>query len=201
MKIEDWYSIYNNAVRRVTREIKYCRKSGESFDDQITCLILCSEDFDAELFEYLQVNNEFKLTYYDWSELCHKYINAHKKVDTYVAEFFFGIWVSGQKYFNDFIELTLTLNEYSEFTKDATKEEIEFARKHFSTVTHTIAGKEYTSSHTFSDDAKVLEYRNVRFIIDNEWNNAWYYHNGKEYTFSLDYDWWYPIDRFISLES
>lgn len=196
MKTSDWLIIYNGIVSWVIREINYCKEDGKSYDDHISLLNLLSE-FEYDLFDVgLEGDDNFLLNYYGWSELCHKYINEHK--DNYtIANFFFHIWVNGQQNFNDF---NMQLGLFKDYLKPATKEEIEFAREHFSTVTDERFGETHTHTHTFSDNAEVLEYRGVRFIIDNEWGNAWYYHNDKVYSFQLIWDWWYPIDRFISLE-
>lgn len=195
MKISEWFDIFSRIVNWTIREIKYDKEEDKSYDDRVSCLLLMS-DFEDDLFESKTFDDKFNLNYAEWSELCHTYIKEHKG-NYIIANFFFSIWDQGRYYFDDF---NIPFDVYSDYVKPATKEEIDFAREHFSTVTEEIYGETHTHTHTFSDSAEVLEYRDVRFIIDIEWGNAWYYHNGKVYSFQLIYDWWYPIDRFISLE-
>ena len=196
MTVNNWLSLYNEVVSWTIRGIKYSKEDKESFDDLITCLIKLN-DFELDLFSHSTPEMTFDLTYDGWTKLCHTYINEYR--DNYpVAEFFFQIFVNGQHYFDDF---DLKLSEYKEYLKPATKKEIKQARKDFATVSEDWYDETRIHKHTFADDAEVLEYRGVRFIIDKEWGSAWYKtKDGKVHSFQLIWDWWYPLDRFISLE-
>lgn len=199
MTVENWDSIYNHNVRWALRRCE---------DLSIECYHDTKEDwfkslqklneFEDELFKNVD-SDKIPFTFDEWLDFCHKYINEAKEEDNYVkANFFFHIWYDGCNYFEDDY---LHNFDYTEFLKPATKEEIEQARKDFGHVKEHFYDDITEHDHTFSDDAKVLEYRGIRFILDNEWYNAWIKtKSGSIKHFELIWDWYYPIDRFISLE-
>lgn len=159
--------------------------------------LLWLSDFEDELFTtytFEEDDNILSINGDEWFKLCHKYLNkARKKNKQPVAELFFKLWYDLKYEFTGG-----EICDYTDYLKPATKEEIEFARKYFSHVIDDRDGSE--SFHTFSDDAKVLEYRKHRFILDNEWNDAWYFNSrGCVDSFQLIWDWNYPIDTFIDL--
>ena len=50
--------------------------------------------------------------------------------------------------------------------------------------------------------SEVLEYRGVRFPIDDQWGDAWFKKkNGEIMHFRLDWDWWIPIDECLDLDN
>ena len=130
-------------------------------------------------------------------ELFHRHMNQYTNYT--VRDFIFHWW----NYLRPYVDgAQPTLDCPWLFYKPATKEEIEKARKDFKKVKHTnFSDKKVSySTHTFDDDARVLEYRGNRFIIDNEWGDAWTINKkGEPTSFQLEYDWWYPIDQYLDL--
>ena len=191
MTIEKFDLIYNHHVRWAIRRMK--EDNLEFFnctrDDWVDCLLELDK-LEEELFKvYLdEDSNNFRMSSEEWSELCHKHMNVNKVT----KEFFFELWQDGRDAFSDYKDIITPL--YA----DATKEEIEFAREHFSHVVDNSRNDEYHEHyHTFSDKAKVLVYRGHRFIIDNEWQDAWAIKNDKVISFRLIWDWYYPIDEYL----
>ena len=201
MKQSDWDKEYNHIVRWAIRRMSDdCLSFYEDKrEDWVTCLVWLDE-FEHELInKHLMFAEELDMTASEWSKLCHKYISKAKKINNRtVGDFFFTIWTDCRF---DFKNTSRRLNYYNDYVKPATEEEIKFAREHFSHVKEIDwHGEKREHTHTFSDDAKVLEYRKHRFIIDNEWNDAWYIRNdGSAGSFNLIWDWYYPIDTFIDL--
>ena len=130
-------------------------------------------------------------------EVFHKHMNQYTNYT--VRDYIFTWW----NYLRPYVkEAEPTLDCPWLFYKPATKEEIEKARKDFKKVAHvdSFTKKVSYSKHTFDDDAQVLEYRGNRFIIDNEWGNAWTINKqGEPRSFDLQWDWWYPIDQYLDL--
>lgn len=85
--------------------------------------------------------------------------------------------------------------------KDASKEEIELASKEFAKYEYDCCEETYKSEHTFNV-GKVLEYRGIRFPIDDQRGDAWFKKKNGEIThFRLDWDWWIPIDECLDLDN
>lgn len=123
-------------------------------------------------------------------DLFHKHLNQY--TNKTVRDYIFHWWNDLRGYVEG---AEPPLDQPWIFNKPATKEEIEQARKNFGHI-------EGQDEHTFPDDAWVLEYRGQRFIIDKEWGDAWTIDkNGKVRSFQLEWDWWYPIDRYLDLEN
>ena len=130
-------------------------------------------------------------------EIFHRHMNQY--TNHTVRDFIFHWWNDLRYYVKD---AQPTLDCPWLFYKPATKEEIEKARKDFKKVKHIeqYNKKVSYSTHTFNDDAQVLEYRGESFIIDNEWGDAWTLDkNGKPISFDLQWDWWFPIDQYLDL--
>lgn len=130
-------------------------------------------------------------------DVFHKHINQY--TNHTVRDFIFHWWINLRPYVKD---AEPPLDQAYLLFKPATKEEIEKARKDFKKVKHTNCydKKVSYSTHTFDDDAQVLEYRGQRFIIDNEWGDAWTINKkGEPVSFQLEWDWWHPIDQYLDL--
>ena len=132
----------------------------------------------------------FELTADQLFDLFHKHLNQY--TNKTVRDFIFHWW-NDLRYYVEGAQPPL--DQPWIYNKPATKEEIEQARIDFGHI-------EGQDEHTFSDDAWVLEYRGQRFIIDNEWGNAWTKDKkGNIRSFDLVWDWWYPIDIYLDLEN
>ena len=128
-------------------------------------------------------------------EIFHRHMNQYTNYT--VRDFIFHWWNTLRGYVED---AQPPLDQPWLYYKPATKEEIAEARKNFSKVEENFHGEKMVYNHTFKKDAKVLEYRGNRFIIDSEWGNAWTLDkNGKPRSFDLQWDWWFPIDQYLDL--
>ena len=128
-------------------------------------------------------------------EIFHRHMNQYTNYT--VRDFIFHWWNDLRGYVED---AQPPLDQPWLYYKPATKEEIAEARKNFSKVEENFHGEKRVYKHTFKKDAKVLEYRGNRFIIDSEWGSAWTLDkNGKPRSFDLQWDWWFPIDQYLDL--
>ena len=129
-------------------------------------------------------------------ELFHKHLNLY---DNHTVRYFiFKWWIDLRHYVKDAEPI---LYSSGELYKNATKEEIELASKEFAKYEYDYCGEIYKSEHTFNA-GEVLEYRGIRFPIDDQWGDAWFKKkNGEIMHFRLDWDWWIPIDECLDLDN
>ena len=129
-------------------------------------------------------------------ELFHKHMNLY---DNHTVRYFiFKWWIDLRHYVKDAEPI---LYSSGELYKNATKEEIELASKEFAKYEYDYCGEIYKSEHTFNA-GEVLEYRGIRFPIDDQWGDAWFKKkNGEIMHFRLDWDWWIPIDECLDLDN
>ena len=129
-------------------------------------------------------------------ELFHKHMNLY---DNHTVRYFiFKWWIDLRHYIKDAEPI---LYSSGELYKNATKEEIELASKEFAKYEYDYCGEIYKSEHTFNA-GEVLEYRGIRFPIDDQWGDAWFKKkNGEMMHFRLDWDWWIPIDECLDLDN
>ena len=129
-------------------------------------------------------------------ELFHKHMNLY---DNHTVRYFiFKWWIDLRHYVKDAEPI---LYSSGELYKNATKEEIELASKEFAKYEYDYCGEIYKSEHTFNA-GEVLEYRGIRFPIDDQWGDAWFKKKNGEIThFRLDWDWWIPIDECLDLDN
>jgi hypothetical protein len=196
--LTQWDSLYSRIFAWVTRSLKAC--SDKEALEWVAALRLFY-DFENELFNTYEVLDEenyilgLELTAEQLFDITHKYINMSK---VHIVRYFIFHWCTELRHYMDGAEPVL--DAPWELYQPATADEIKFAREHFSEVTETHYDQTYTHSHTFSDDAQVIVYRNQRFIIDTEWGNAWTVDKkGNVRSFQLEWDWWYPIDEYLDL--
>ena len=127
-------------------------------------------------------------------ELAHKHLE--KYTNKVVRYFIFHWWIELRQYVDGGEP---KLNCTYEYCSDATKEEVEQANKDFAHYEYDHYGKTEKSDHTFNC-ARVLEYRGIRFPIDDQWGDAWFKKKDGTIThFQLDWVWWFPIDEFLDL--
>ena len=101
-------------------------------------------------------------------ELFHKHLNQYNNHT--VRYFIFKWWIDLRHYVKDAEPI---LYSSGELYKNATKEEIELASKEFAKYEYDYCGEIYKSEHTFNA-GEVLEYRGIRFPIDDQWGDAWF---------------------------
>ncbi len=186
----DWASLFGGYSRWIFRRIQ--PDVTEFYNDDINNWITSMEylsQFEDEIYaKYFSKDKD--ITPQQWRKMCIKYLNKAKKMDNFEM---------GNLFFDIYEDCPETLNEL-DYIKPATKEEIEQARKDFSIVEdERIEGGKIIHNHTFSDNAKVLEYQGVRMIIDNEWGTAWYKDEKGIHSFDIVWDWNFPIDEYFLL--
>ena len=117
-------------------------------------------------------------------ELFHKHLNQYNNHT--VRYFIFKWWIDLRHYVKGAEPI---LDHACELCKDATKEEIELANKEFAHYEYDYCGKTQESNHTFNKGI-VLEYRGIRFPIDDQWGDAWFKKKNCEIVhFDLIWDW------------
>lgn len=201
MTLNNWRDEYCHIVRWVISRIEAADLFKDNKDDWVECLIYL-EKFEKELFEkhYNSKTKKFVIREREWFAICHRYIKKAKKENKRKkADFIFAIWtdLANSLYFKNHKD---PWNAY-DLCRKITKEELEFANKYLIPKLDTIAQKRAHKNTVWYDkDSDVLIYRNNKFILDNCWREAHILHKGKERSFSLDWDWWYPIDRYLDLE-
>lgn len=194
MKLSDWESEYNYLIRFMLRRMEpnTLKFFNTKKEDIIRSLELFNL-FDTDLFKKHHKNEKkrFTIRYKELEYLCKKYIKICKKEDNY-----FGGWV----FFEVLTDLTqyfkVENNKYrlydtSNFERDATKEESEYAEK---TFPH--------EQFSFLDGkTKILEYKGLKLYVYSPWDVGFMIDwKGKIRQFDLIWDWWYPINKYIYLE-
>jgi len=147
--------------------------------------------FEKELYrDYFDKDPKATVPFEEYEALCNKYIHQAKEDGQDLAiSFFFMRYSDYPKKYIDYLDLL----------KPATKQEIKQAREDFGYVVEILHNETSEHYHTFNDDAKVLEYRGLRLIIDNEWEDAWIKdEKGEIHHFQLIWDWNYLIDQYIA---
>lgn len=208
IKLSDYDRLYRHltdwALRRI--EPDTLKFYGDKVEDWVNAL-MAFEKVEKELFKDYAITYKtkkrskyikgFELTADQLFNLFHKHINQY---GNYIVRYFIFHWWNDLRYYVEGAQPTLDCAW--ELYKPATKEEIEQARIDFGSVEDKdlCTNEVYHHNHTFKDDAVVLEYRGNRFIIDNEWGCAWTKNKkGEVRSFTLDWDWWYPIDEYLDL--
>ena len=206
--IKTWDALYRSTFDWVLRRLEpdtldfYKDKEADWLE-----AVRVFNSFQLELFKLYSVNYKsrgkykkdcikgLELTSDQLFDITHKYI---KECKTSKSRYFIFHWWTNLRHY---VEGSLPHLCYdSNYIGPATKEEIEFAREHFGKIEDTFRDEKRIHKHTFKDNAQVLTYRDTRYIIDEEWGEAWTLDkNGKPKSFSLDWDWWYPIDEYLDL--
>ena len=209
IKLRDWDRLYvttfNWFLTRIEPNTLYFYKDVEQ--DWIEA-VKAFNKLQTELFDKYAVTykhgDSFKkkcikgleLTADQLFEIFHRHLNQY--TNKTVRDFIFHWW-NGLR---DYVEgAKPALDCPQEFYKEATKEEIELANKEFAHYEYNHCGELYEHNHTFNNGV-VLEYRGVRFPIDDQWGNAWFKKkNGEIMYFDLIWDWWFPIDECLDLDN
>lgn len=203
MKLENWDITYNHFVRWALRRMEpdTLEFYHDNFEDWVHTLQMLNT-FETELFKRFYTNNKsakFRIRSREWDTLCRKYIHKGRKTnDRTMANFFFQIWNDCRWYFKS--NNNLYLSVYSNWSRPITDKELEYANKYLIPELKTEAQQEaHRNTVWFSKNSKVLTYRGINAPIDDIWGCAHLLYKGEKHDFSLDWDWWYPIDMFIDL--
>ena len=207
IKLRDWDRLYvctfDWVLRRMEPDkLEFYKDSEQDWIEAIRAF----NKVQLELFDRYAINykhgNSFKkksikgleLTAEQLFELFHKHLNQY---DNHTVRYFIFKWWTDLRHYVKGAEPALDCPW--ELYKDATNEEIELANKEFASYEYDYRGENNKSEHTFNT-GEVLEYRGIRFPIDDQWGDAWFKKkNGEIVHFSLVWDWWIPIDECLDL--
>ena len=209
IKLRDWDRLYVRnfdwVLRRMEPDsLKFYKDSEQDWVEAIRAFNKIQlELFDKYVVTYKHGDSIKKksvkgleLTAEQLFELFHKHMNLY---DNHTVRYFIFKWWTDLRHYVKGAEPTL--DRACELCKDATKEEIDVANKEFAKYEYDYCGKTQESNHTF-DKGIVLEYRDIRFPIDDQWGDAWFKKkNGEIMHFRLDWDWWIPIDECLDLDN
>ena len=207
IKLRDWDRLYVHTFNWVLRRIEPdCLEMYHDKEQDWVEAIKAFNKVQLELFDKYAVTyksgDSFKkkgikgleLTADQLFDLFHKHLNQY--TNKTVRDFIFHWWNDLRHYVEG---AEPTLDCPWELYKDATKEEIELANKEFAHYEYDHYGEIQKSDHTF-DNGKVLEYRGIRFPIDDQWGDAWFRKKDGTIThFDLVWDYWFPIDECLDL--
>ena len=205
IKLRDWDRLYVNTFDWVLRRLdpdclKYYHDTAKDWQEAV----LVFNVFQTELFRDYGVNytsgSSFKkkcvkgleLTAEQLFDITHKYIN---QFTNHTVRYFIFHWWNDLRYYVKGAQPTLDCPW--ELYKEATQDEIEQANKEF--AHYDFGSPTEVSDHTFNN-GKVLEYRGIRFPIDDQWGDAWFKKKDGTIThFDLIWDYWFPIDECLDL--
>lgn len=205
IKLSDYNRLYRHTFDWVLSRIESdtLKFYGDKVEDWIEAL-RAFEKVEKELFKDYSVKyssgSKFKrgcvkgleLTADQLFNLFHKHINQY---GNYTVRYFIFHWWNDLRYFVEGAQPALDCPW--ELYKPATKEEIEQANKEF--AHYDFGSPIEVSDHTF-DKGIILEYRGIRFPVDDQWGDAWFKKKNGEIThFQLVWDWWFPIDECLDL--
>ena len=200
MRLKDWYELYSKQTEWAINRFNCTEFYNDTIEDWVNALVILGE-FEKELFKkyYNEDTKHICIRYRTWTALCRKYIRKCKEYDQYTAaDFIFSLWVNAQYYFP---KTNHSLRE-KDYFRPITQEELKYANKYLIPKLMTKAQKKaHKNTIWFSKDSKVLTYRGINAPIDNFWKSAHIIDDkGKQRTFDLIWDWYYPIDRYLDLE-
>lgn len=207
ISLNTWNTLYRNTFKWFLRRIE--PDTLEFYKDTEQDWIEAIKAFNKVEFELF---DKYSVTYKSGSKYkksCIKGLELtadqlfdifHKHLEQYtnytVRNFLFHWWNDLRYYVEGAQPI---LNSPHELIKDATREEIEQANKDFAYYEYNRCGEIQKSNHTFNKGI-VLEYRNIRFPIDDQWGHAWFKKKDNTIThFDLVWDYWYPIDECLDL--
>lgn len=207
IKLRDWDRLYAHTFDWVLSRIEpdTLEFYGDKVEDWIDAL-RAFEKVEKELFKDYSVKyssgNKFKrgcikgleLNADQLFNLFHRHLNQY---GNHTVRYFIFHWWNDLRYYVEGAQPLLDCPY--ELMKDATKEEVEQANKDFVHYEYDHYGEIQKSDHTFNN-GRVLEYRGIRFPIDDQWGDAWFKKKNGEIThFDLVWDYWYPIDECLDL--
>ena len=207
IKLNEWDRLFGHSIDWAFRRMQPdCLEMYNDTEQDWVDALMAFHKVKEELFKNYSVTyksgNKFKrgcikgleLTADQLFELFHKHLDLY--TNKTVRAFLFHWW-NDLRYYIDGAQPTLDCPW--ELMKDATKEEVEQANKDFAHYEYDHYGEIQKSDHTF-DNARVLEYRCIRFPIDDQWGDAWFKKKDGTIThFDLVWDYWYPIDECLDL--
>ena len=207
IKLRDWDRLYVHTFNWVLRRIEPdCLEMYHDTEQDWVESIKAFNKVQLELFDKYAVTyksgDSFKkkcvkgleLTADQLFELFHKHLNLYTN---HTIRYFIFHWWNDLRYYVEGAQPTLDCA--FELFKEATKEEIEQANTDFAHYEYDHYGEIQKSDHTFNS-GRVLEYRDIRFPLDDQWGDAWFKKkNGEITNFALVWDWWFPIDECLDL--
>ena len=207
IKLSDWDRLYRHTFDWVLRRLEPdCLEMYKDTEEEWLEALRAFNKIQEELFEKYSVKYKsgakfkkgcikgLELTADELFELFHKHLNQY--TNHTIRYLIFNWWTNLRHYVDGALP---NLDCAWELFKKATPEEIAQANKDFGHYEYEWYDEIQKSDHTFND-AAILEYRGIRFPVDDQWGDAWCIDkNGKIKHFQLEWDWWYPIDEFLDL--
>ena len=207
IKLSVWDKLYRQTFDWVLRRLEPdCLEMYHDTEQEWLEALRAFNKIQEELFKNYAITyksgNKFKrgcikgleLTADQLFDLFHTHLNQY--TNHTVRYFIFDWWIELRQYVDGGEP---KLDCAYEYCSDATKEEVEQANKDFAHYEYDHYGETEKSDHTFNC-ARVLEYRGIRFPIDDQWGDAWFKKKDGTIThFQLDWDWWFPIDECLDL--
>lgn len=204
IKLSDWDSLYRHTFNWVLRRLNPdCLKLYHDTENDWLEAMKAFGKVQHELFDRYAVNYKYykkrrcikglELTADQLFEVFHRHLTNY--TNKTVRYFIFKWWNDLRPYVDGEPKLDCPWELY----KEATEEEIKQANKAFAHYEYDHYGEIQKSDHTFNKGI-ILEYRGIRFPVDDQWGSAW--HIGKDgqiRCFTLEWDWWYPIDEYLDL--
>ena len=204
IKIRDWDRLYVHIFDWVLRRLEPdCLQIYHDTEQDWIEAIKAFNKVQLELFDKYAVTyrsgNRFKgtcikgldLTADQLFELFHKHL---KKYTNYTVRYFIFRWWNDLRYYVSGAQPALDCA--AEFFKKATGEEVKQANKDFGIYSY----KDTVKIGLTFNRGQVLEYRGIRFPVDDQWGDAWFKaKTGDIKHFQLEHDWWYSIDEFLDL--
>lgn len=185
MNIKDWHLLHNNAYIYIVQKMSanYRQKKYIDFDN-VKSFISDLNDIDSLIIYTLsQKGNNKYIRFREFERLIMTYINQYKVNDNDLALYTMNdLYLESKVYFPHYFKKLNRLD----MLKKATDEDIKYAKENFNI-----------------DCDRVMTYRGHKFYISLN-NNAFIlndidlFNEDRIKTFSLDYDWWVPIDCWIN---
>lgn len=204
MNAKDWAELYNTKVSWAIRMLQDAdeRNLTDEKEEWIKALFVLNKmDYDIFNEFYSAETQKLSVTYEQWDEFCHRYIAQARENSAYKSALaVFLLWQSGNHYFSKNKKIK-KLYDHSAFERDITEEECEYALKHLTPTLNDFQKEVHKNTTWYNIECKVLTYRGINAPIDAVWHCAHILDDkGEERQFSLNWDWWYPIDEYLDLQ-
>lgn len=187
-------------VMRQTKDIFNCKEFFHHTDKQIyrafQLLQLLYDDVNR-YYEEREEGDFYKITYKQFEAVCKKYIDVCRDENNRFAGWvLFDLLVSTSYLFEKDSDVTM----FEEFESSASKEDLEYANKHFSKQHNSLTNDDYKIKFN-KDTCRIVNYRGLKIYEYTPWSTGYLLDNdNKIHEFPFEWDWWYLIDKYIYLD-
>lgn len=185
MKEKEFSKIYLELLNMYSmKNLRMYDKYNEFDAEEYFSALKSMSEFTKELSEYVDENDNIKINYKDFDELMFRHFDKARESNRKDAlHLLFDLWEDCRFSFN-FAKKNLVLNCYSSFVRSPNMFERELADKFKDKVNYK--------------NLTILTYRDIDALID-DYGDAHLYKDGEEVAvFTLQWDWWYPIDMYLA---